>query len=70
MSKATGDGLMAPFGRLDVELGDPPRLITGPPPYVAQDWRLRAVDVPDGYLATLALWRPPNPSNDLRIIAR
>ena len=32
MSKATGDGLIAPFRFIDVELADPPRLIAGPPP--------------------------------------
>ncbi len=41
MSKATGDGLAAPFRRLDVLLGDIPRLISGPPPYLPERWSLR-----------------------------
>ncbi len=32
MSKATGDGLAAPFRRLDVELAETPRLLDGWPP--------------------------------------
>jgi 4'-phosphopantetheinyl transferase len=42
MSKATGDGIIAPFGQLEVELGDSPRLLAGPPPYVPGDWSLVA----------------------------
>lgn len=56
MSKATGDGLAAPFRRLDVELGAPPRLLDGPPPYDPARWALRSPAVPDGYCATLAVW--------------
>jgi 4'-phosphopantetheinyl transferase len=56
MSKATGDGLAAPFRALDVGTQSPPRLRAGPPPYRPQDWRLHAVDVPVGHFATLALW--------------
>ena len=48
MSKATGDGLIAPFRHLGVELADPPRLIAGPPPYVPERWRLHTVAVPSG----------------------
>ena len=59
MSKATGDGLVAPFRRLDVELSDRPRLRDGPPPYEPRDWSLHFVDVPPEWLATLALWRAP-----------
>jgi len=57
MSKATGDGLAAPFRKLDVELSDPPRLLDGPPPYVPDRWSLRYANVPDGWFATLAIWR-------------
>ncbi len=59
MSKATGDGLIAPFRRLDVDLSDPPRLCGGPPPYEPHDWSLHFVEVPPEWLATLALWRAP-----------
>jgi len=57
MSKATGDGLAAPFRRLDVELTDPPRLVDGPAPYLPGRWTLRHADVPEEWLATVALWR-------------
>ena len=40
MSKATGDGLIAPFRQLDVDLAHPPRLRAGPPPYLPGDWSL------------------------------
>jgi 4'-phosphopantetheinyl transferase len=56
MSKATGDGLSAPLRGLEVRLTDGIELTRGPPPYEPARWRLHAVDVPDGYLATLALW--------------
>ena len=58
MSKATGDALAGPLRRLDVELAPALRLVDGPAPYTARDWRLEAVDVPAGYLATAALWKP------------
>jgi 4'-phosphopantetheinyl transferase len=57
MSKATGDGIGAPFGGLTVELAPAPRLVAGPPPYVPDAWRLYAATVPSGFLATVALWR-------------
>jgi 4'-phosphopantetheinyl transferase len=56
MSKATGEGLAAPFRQLDVELGAPPRLVNGPQPYDPARWALRSPAVPDGYCATLAVW--------------
>jgi 4'-phosphopantetheinyl transferase len=56
MSKATGDGLAAPFRRLDVDLGAPPRLVDGPPPYEPARWTLHTPLVPSGYRATLAVW--------------
>ena len=63
MSKATGDGLIAPFRQVGVGLADPPRLIAGPPPYVPEAWQLHAVRVPNGYFAALAVWTPLNVSN-------
>lgn len=57
MSKATGDGLAAPFGRLDVELDAQPRLVAGPPPYDPPRWQLHSPAVPDDYRATLAIWQ-------------
>jgi 4'-phosphopantetheinyl transferase len=57
MSKATGDALSAPFRDIDVALGDGPRLLAGPPPYVADRWRLVSAAVPAGLIATIAIWR-------------
>ena len=57
MSKATGDGIIAPFGRLEVELANAPRLRAGPPPYVPADWSLHAAAVPAEWFATVAIWR-------------
>lgn len=59
MSKATGHALSAPLRALDVELEPSLRLAEGPPPYLADDWRLAAVDAPGKFLATVALWRMP-----------
>ena len=56
MSKATGDGLAAPFRHLEVKLADTIELVAGPPPYEARSWRLHAVDVPAGFIGTIALW--------------
>jgi 4'-phosphopantetheinyl transferase len=56
MSKATGDGLIAPMRQLDVDLAPAPRLRAGPPPYSPRDWSLAFADVPDEWLATVALW--------------
>jgi 4'-phosphopantetheinyl transferase len=58
MSKATGDGLSAPFRHLDVSLEDAMELAAGPAPYEPSRWRLHAIEVSDGYLATVALWSP------------
>ena len=59
MSKATGDGLIAPFGRLDVALSENPRLVDGPPPYTPAHWALHSAAVPPAWVATVAIWRPP-----------
>ncbi len=59
MSKATGDGLSAPLSRMSVSAdAGQLALADGPAPYVAADWRLLAIDVPDSHMATAALWRP------------
>jgi 4'-phosphopantetheinyl transferase len=57
MSKATGDGLIAPFGRLEVALSDPPRLVDGPSPYNPAQWTLRHAATPAAWDATVAIWR-------------
>jgi 4'-phosphopantetheinyl transferase len=63
MSKATGDGLAAPMGRLLVEATDDGwHLHDGPPPYVMSDWSLVEIEVPATHMATAALWRPSQPA--------
>jgi 4'-phosphopantetheinyl transferase len=57
MSKATGDALSAPFGRIDIALEPTLRLLAGPAPYAPAAWTLAAADVPAGFLATIALWQ-------------
>lgn len=57
MSKATGDGIIAPFGRLDVELANPPRLRAGPPPYLPADWSLHRAALPPPWIVAVAIWR-------------
>jgi 4'-phosphopantetheinyl transferase len=59
MSKATGDGLIAPFGRLVVELSETPWLVDGPPPYTPSQWTLHRIPVPAAWAATIAIWRRP-----------
>jgi 4'-phosphopantetheinyl transferase len=56
MSKATGDGIIAPFGKLEVELGGSPRLLAGPPPYVPGDWSLVDAAPSAEWFATVAIW--------------
>ncbi|TMH53788.1 MAG: 4-phosphopantetheinyl transferase family protein, partial [Betaproteobacteria bacterium] len=56
MSKATGDGLSAPFRELDVALTDTIALVQGPTPYEPSRWRLHMVNAPAGFVATVALW--------------
>jgi 4'-phosphopantetheinyl transferase len=57
MSKATGDGLAAPFRQLDIDTDGAPRLLAGPPPYVPAAWTLHRVPVPGEFIATLAIWQ-------------
>lgn len=63
MSKATGDALSAPFRRLHVSIDEGLALVAGPPPYLPADWALHAAAVPDGFLATVAVWRSDRSSN-------
>jgi 4'-phosphopantetheinyl transferase len=55
MSKATGDGLAAPFREMEVEIGSSIAPAKGPPPYEPGQWLLRAVEVPPEFLGTIAL---------------
>jgi 4'-phosphopantetheinyl transferase len=61
MSKATGDALAAPFRRLDVSIDEGLTLVAGPPPYLPGDWSLHPAAVPDGFLATVAVWHAARP---------
>ena len=63
MSKATGDALSAPFRRLDIGLDGGLALVAGPAPYTPADWTLHAADMPDGFLATVAVWQSARPGN-------
>ena len=56
MSKATGDGLAAPFRDLQVNLDASVSLASGPAPYEPARWRLRTAEVAEGFVATVALW--------------
>jgi 4'-phosphopantetheinyl transferase len=56
MSKATGDGLSAPFRDLALKLGKAIDLVAGPGPYEPSRWRLLAADVPAEFIGTVALW--------------
>jgi 4'-phosphopantetheinyl transferase len=58
MSKATGDALAAPLRHLEVSQSGGLSLVAGPAPYTPSDWSLHAVDMPGGFLATVAVWRP------------
>ncbi len=59
MSKATGDGLIAPFRAIDIEIEPALRVVTGPAPYGPSDWRLLPALVTADQIATVALWRGP-----------
>jgi 4'-phosphopantetheinyl transferase len=56
MSKATGDGLIAPFARIETELGTTLEVLAGPAPYAAEDWELVAIDDVPEHFVTLAVW--------------
>lgn len=58
MSKATGDGLAAPFGSFSVESGDLPQVLEGPPPYAPGCWALHRVPMPVPAFVTVAVHRP------------
>jgi 4'-phosphopantetheinyl transferase len=56
MSKATGDGLAAPFRELVVNLDGGIDLRRGRAPYHPFRWRLSEIDVPRAHIATMAIW--------------
>ncbi len=55
MSKATGDGLAAPFGLIEVDPGEAPRVIAGPGRYAPQGWALHRIPMPLPCIVTVAL---------------
>ena len=57
LSKATGDGVRAPFGRMDIAIEPVYRLVNGPSPYDSDRFTLVRLDAPAGFIAALALWR-------------
>ena len=59
MSKATGEALSAPFGRIDVDVSTGRTLRAGAGVYDPEWWALHAAGVPHDYIATVALWRRP-----------
>jgi 4'-phosphopantetheinyl transferase len=61
MSKATGDALAAPFRHLEVSIDEGLTLVAGPPPYLPAEWTLHPAAVPDGFLATVAVWHAARP---------
>jgi len=65
MSKATGDGIAAPFRTIDVDI-DRMVLVAGPPPYQPGDWNLHDVHGLPGFIVTVALWlaaQTPHPDD-------
>ena len=55
MSKATGDGLIAPFAQIHVDIAGP-QLLDGPLPYSPPAWTLHSAAAPPPFLVTVALW--------------
>jgi len=55
MSKATGDGLAAPFREIEVTLDNGIELVAGHAPYDPPRWRLLEAAAPEGFIATVAL---------------
>ncbi|MEP7207639.1 MAG: 4'-phosphopantetheinyl transferase superfamily protein [Casimicrobiaceae bacterium] len=57
MSKATGDGLSAPFGRISVHPGDAdqPQVLDGPAEYQPDGWALHRIAMPVPSFVTIAV---------------
>ena len=56
MSKATGDGLAAPFREMELGLDRGIVLLNGDPPYDPEHWQLHGIDISGGFVATVAVW--------------
>jgi 4'-phosphopantetheinyl transferase len=57
MSKATGDGLGAPFDTIGIDAPTRLAVVEGDGPYAPGRWTLHAVDPAAELFATVALWR-------------
>lgn len=57
MSKATGDGLSAPFARIAIDIARTPLVVEGSDDYAPPRWTLHTIDAGAGYFATVAIWR-------------
>lgn len=56
MSKATGDGLIAPFRAIGIDIARALRVVEGEGIYAPERWTLHAVSVPAAHYATAAIW--------------
>jgi len=56
MSKATGEGLIAPFREIGIDTAAGLAVAEGPGPYAPHRWTLHPVPVSDDLYATVALW--------------
>ena len=56
MSKATGDGISAPFDAIGIERADRLVVVEGRESYDPSRWTLRAIDIDPELYATVAIW--------------
>ena len=56
MSKATGDGISAPFDEIGIERADRLVVVEGREAYAPSRWTLHAIDVAPDLYATVAIW--------------
>ena len=66
MSKATGDGLSAPFREIGIDTTAGLVVREGPEPYAPHRWALHPVPVSDDLYATVALWSATPPEANSR----
>ncbi len=66
MSKATGDGLSAPFREIGIDTTAGLVVREGPEPYAPHRWALHPVPVSDDLYATVALWSATPPAANSR----
>ena len=66
MSKATGEGLSAPFREIGIDTTSGLVVREGPEPYTPHRWTLHPVPVSDDLYATVALWSATPPAANSR----